>query len=348
MTKLTFDVDFNKDPEEILRDIQERAKAEVAKRESKEKTKFYLTSLHKRVNEDLGTKYASINDLIRALTSYANPKGRAKVAISPTGRRVTISMNKEIFDEIKSLLAQPNPNKAAIARQTGVSVVQVRKVEKGGFDKKFGGDSAPSSSPAPSKPKLSSEPVSSKIEEKAADTVLDLPPVPEAIPASSPSNSSSETEPEKPLSPLPSPSLDLPPLPNDPQTDAIDAADEAILPPPSLEEVADEAPAPLAPPPSPSLPEAPTAPEPPQTEVSATSDDALLPPPSFGEDDADIPTPLAPPPAPTMELPPMPAAPPGPEPPQPEADDSLLPPPLFWRRSIRHTHRSCPSSRSIS
>jgi hypothetical protein len=111
MTKLTFDVDFNKDPEEILRDIQERAKAEVAKRESKEKTKFYLTSLHKRVNEDLGTKYASINDLIRALTSYANPKGRAKVAISPTGRRVTISMNKEIFDEIKSLLAQPIPTK---------------------------------------------------------------------------------------------------------------------------------------------------------------------------------------------------------------------------------------------
>ena len=32
MTKLTFDVDFNKDPEEILKEIQERAKAEVAKR----------------------------------------------------------------------------------------------------------------------------------------------------------------------------------------------------------------------------------------------------------------------------------------------------------------------------
>jgi len=36
MTKLTFDVDFNKNPEEILREIQERSKEEVAKRESKE------------------------------------------------------------------------------------------------------------------------------------------------------------------------------------------------------------------------------------------------------------------------------------------------------------------------
>ena len=35
MTKLTFDVDFNKDPKEILKEIQERAEAEVAKRNLK-------------------------------------------------------------------------------------------------------------------------------------------------------------------------------------------------------------------------------------------------------------------------------------------------------------------------
>ena len=78
MTKLTFDIDFNKDPEEILREIQERAKEEVAKRESKEKTKIYLSNLHKKVNDDLGTKYASINDLIRALSAHSNPKTALK------------------------------------------------------------------------------------------------------------------------------------------------------------------------------------------------------------------------------------------------------------------------------
>ena len=33
MTKISFDVDFTKDPEQILKEIQERAKAEVEKRE---------------------------------------------------------------------------------------------------------------------------------------------------------------------------------------------------------------------------------------------------------------------------------------------------------------------------
>ena len=60
---------------------------------------------------------------------------------SPSGRRKTISMSKEIFQQIKSLLAEPNPNKAAIARETGVSVVQVRKVADGGYDGKFGDSS---------------------------------------------------------------------------------------------------------------------------------------------------------------------------------------------------------------
>ena len=65
MTKLTFDVDFNKDPEEILKEIQERAKAEVAKRESKIKYASFLSKLHEKVNEEIGTEFKSINDLIR-------------------------------------------------------------------------------------------------------------------------------------------------------------------------------------------------------------------------------------------------------------------------------------------
>ena len=47
-------------------------------------------------------------------------------------------MNKELFEQIADLLSKPNPNKAEIARKTGVSVVQVRKVAFGGYDKKYG------------------------------------------------------------------------------------------------------------------------------------------------------------------------------------------------------------------
>ena len=89
MTKLTFDVDFNKDPEEILREIQERAKAEVAKRESKIRSASYLSKLHEKVNDDIGTDYKSISDLIRGLTQFANPKLKDKLtSSSSTGRRI--------------------------------------------------------------------------------------------------------------------------------------------------------------------------------------------------------------------------------------------------------------------
>ena len=138
MTKLTFDVDFTKDPKEILQEIQERAKAEVAKRESKIKSAAFLSNLHEKVNQEIGTDFKTVNDLIRALTAYANPKLRDKISsTSPSGRRVTISMSPELFEEIKSKLSQPNSNKAAIARETGASVVQVRKLANGGFDAKF-------------------------------------------------------------------------------------------------------------------------------------------------------------------------------------------------------------------
>ena len=149
MTKLTFDVDFNKDPEEILREIQERAKAEVAKRESKIRSASYLSKLHEKVNDDIGTDYKSISDLIRGLTQFANPKLKDKLtSSSSTGRRITVSMTRELFDDIKSRLAQPNPNKAAIARETGASVVQVRKVASGGYDSKFSKATTPPSSPS--------------------------------------------------------------------------------------------------------------------------------------------------------------------------------------------------------
>ena len=140
MTKISFDVDFSQDPEKILQEIQKRAEAEVAKREAKDKEKNYLSKLHEVVNQEIGTDYKNINSLIRALTKYASPSVRDKIEnTTPSGRRKTISMNKEIYDEIQTLLAKPNPNKAAIARETGVSVVQVRKVAEGGYDSKFGG-----------------------------------------------------------------------------------------------------------------------------------------------------------------------------------------------------------------
>ncbi|HAE10633.1 MAG TPA: hypothetical protein DCG39_03220, partial [Opitutae bacterium] len=159
MTKISFDVDFNEDPEKILKDIQERAKAEVEKRESKEKTSAYLSTLHEKVNEEINTEYKSATDLIRALTPFASPALKDKLsATSPTGRRKTVTMNRETYQQIKELLSQPNPNKAAISRDTGVSVVQVRKVASGGYDEKFGGsseaeeDSSEEPTPEPASP----------------------------------------------------------------------------------------------------------------------------------------------------------------------------------------------------
>ena len=141
MTKISFDVDFSQDPEKILQEIQKRAEAEVAKREAKDKEANYLSKLHEVVNKEIGSDYKNINALIRALTKYATPSVRDKIEnTSPSGRRKTISMDKETYDSIQTLLARPNPNKAAIARETSVSVVQVRKVASGGYDKKFEGD----------------------------------------------------------------------------------------------------------------------------------------------------------------------------------------------------------------
>ncbi|MBT3635999.1 MAG: hypothetical protein HN531_03600, partial [Opitutae bacterium] len=141
MTKISFDVDFSEDPEEILKQIQDRAKAEVEKRESKDKVSAYLAKLHEKVNADLDTGYKSATDLIKALTPFASPALKDKLSsTSASGRRKTISMDKETFDKIKELLAEPNPNKAAIGRESGVSVVQVRKVASGGYDEKFEGD----------------------------------------------------------------------------------------------------------------------------------------------------------------------------------------------------------------
>ena len=66
-------------------------------------------------------------------------------------------MDKETYDRIQTLLAKPNPNKAGIARETGVSVVQVRKVADGGYDKKFGGVMTVGKAPAIPSPKLEEE-----------------------------------------------------------------------------------------------------------------------------------------------------------------------------------------------
>ena len=55
MTKISFDVDFNQDPQKILQEIKKREEAEVAKREAKDKEKNYLSRLHEVVNKEIGT-----------------------------------------------------------------------------------------------------------------------------------------------------------------------------------------------------------------------------------------------------------------------------------------------------
>ena len=205
MTKISFDVDFSQDPEKILQEIQKRAEAEVAKREAKDKEANYLSKLHEIVNKEIGSNFKNVNALIRALTKYATPSVRDKIiSTSPTGRRKTVSMEKDTYDHIQTLLAKPNPNKAAIARETGVSVVQVRKVADGGYDQKFGGvttsgkippvekaEPAEEELPPPSLPPI--EENSSPVEEPA---LAPLPPIEEV------------EEQEEPSAPLP-PVLEL-------------------------------------------------------------------------------------------------------------------------------------------
>ena len=335
MTKLTFDVDFTKDPEEILREIQEQAKQEVAKRESKEKANAYLANLHNSVNEEIGTSYKSTDDLIRALYAFSKSGSirTSSAKVSATGRRVTISMTQEIFDEIKSKLSQPNPNKAAIARETGVSVVQVRKVATGGFDSKFGGGTPstpkpqpkPIESPSPIEPKT--EPVS--IEPEPSGELPKLSPnLPDIVESSSQKeklslpSESKETEEAAPLAPPPAPSLDLPPLapaPPAPETPTEEPLAEELPSPPSFGEEFAEEPAPIAPPPVPSLDLPPLAPVPPAPEAPAEEAVAeeIPAPPSFGEELAEEPAPLAPPPVPSFEMPPAPPT---------QAEEELAPP----------------------
>ena len=98
MTKISFDVDFSEDPEKILQQIQDRAKAEVEKRETKERVSGYLSKLHEKVNEDINTEYKSATDLIKALTPFASPALKDKLSsTSPSGRRKTVSMSKDVY-----------------------------------------------------------------------------------------------------------------------------------------------------------------------------------------------------------------------------------------------------------
>ena len=150
MTKISFDLDFSKDSETLLKEIQDKAKSEVEKRETKERANSYLADLHQKVNEEIGTSYKSATDLIRALSEHASPLMRERISgSSPTGRRKTVSMTRELYQQIKDQLDKPSPNKAAIAREIGVSVVQVRKVAAGGFEDKFSDSALPEESQTP-------------------------------------------------------------------------------------------------------------------------------------------------------------------------------------------------------
>ena len=278
MTKISFDVDFNQDPEKILQEIQKRAEAEVAKREAKDKEANYLSKLHEVVNKEIGTDFKNINALIRALTKYASPAVRDKITTTtPSGRRKTISMSKEIYDDIQTLLAKPNPNKAAIARETGVSVVQVRKVADGGYDKKYGaivhsGKAPPIPSPDPVKDELP----------------------PPALPPISEDSSPIEEPQPTPLPPVideeqsEAPSPSLPPIPDSSASE--DLAPD-LPPPPSFgEDVSSEEQ-------SSELPEI-SSPE----DITIEPPADLPPVPSFGESEES--NDLPPPPAPLEEAPP--------------------------------------------
>lgn len=265
MTKISFDLDFNKDSETLLREIQDQAKAEVEKREGKERAKAYLSNLHESVNEKIGTSYNSVTELVRALAEHASPAMRERISGSTViagGRRKTISMNRELYEQIKEALAKPSPNKAAIARDSNVSVVQVRKVAEGGYDEKFEGTS---------------------VESVASDSKpVEFPSI--DIPFSGPEAETLASLPESPEIDLPPPA-EIPEPENDPvieesadasadfeeekedtaTPDATDSIMPDLPPPPSFNDEDDGAP-----------------------ELSKEeSDPAIPPPPSFGDEEID-------------------------------------------------------------
>jgi hypothetical protein len=137
MNKITLKIDSSSSYDKALEEFNNTYKKEVEKKINNDKINSYLCNLHKHVNSKLNTNFGNTNSLIQALIPFASSTFKEKLQNSATGRRKTISMNKEIFFSIKNLLSCPSPNKAQIARQVGVSVVQVRKVADGGYDKKF-------------------------------------------------------------------------------------------------------------------------------------------------------------------------------------------------------------------
>jgi hypothetical protein len=312
MTKISFDVDFSKDPDQILKEIQERAKAEVEKRESKERSAAYLSNLHEAVNDKIGTEFKSVSDLIRALTPFAAPSLRDKLSgTTSTGRRKTLSMSKDIYEEIKKLLAEPNPNKAAIARETGASVVQVRKVAEGGFDSKYsGGLSTSVEKPAPvsetppsAPPPVLDEPVANEVvvdEMPAAPTIEESEAKMEDSAAIEEDSVTESTEEDSP-----------PAIPSFGEEDS----DEPLAPPPIPMDISPSAPAdlptPLDEPESeegtsgeilPPLPKFTPAPFVSDEEDSEEKEsDNPVPLPSFGDEEEDSPLP---PPAPLSAVPP--------------------------------------------
>ena len=312
MTKISFDVDFSKDPDQILKEIQERAKAEVEKRESKERSAAYLSNLHESVNDKIGTEFKSVSDLIRALTPFAAPSLRDKLSgTTSTGRRKTLSMSKDIYEEIKKLLAEPNPNKAAIARETGASVVQVRKVAEGGFDSKYsGGLSTSVEKPAPVSETPPSAPPPVLDEPVANEVVVDeMPATPSTEESEAKMEDSAAIEED---SMTESTEEDSPPaIPSFGEEDS----DEPLAPPPIPMDISPSAPAdlptPLDEPESeegtsgeilPPLPKFTPAPFVSDEEDSEEKEsDNPVPLPSFGDEEEDSPLP---PPAPLSAVPP--------------------------------------------
>lgn len=138
MSKITLKIDTSLSYEKALQEFEKIYNEELQKNEKKEKLDSFLGNLYKLANSQLNTNFSNTNALIQALIPYTTSTFKEKLNASSATRRKTISMSKEIYQKIKTLLSEPNPNKAAIAREVGVSVVQVRKVAVGGYEKKFG------------------------------------------------------------------------------------------------------------------------------------------------------------------------------------------------------------------
>ena len=102
---------------------------ELKRKGSSDKNAAFLSKLHEISNEHVDSNFKNTNDLISALADFASPAMKDRILdSSPSGRRKTISMNKELFEQIADLLSKPIPIKLRLPEKQVSASSKYRKL----------------------------------------------------------------------------------------------------------------------------------------------------------------------------------------------------------------------------